>query len=112
MDLFDTYDENENINNGFEVEENNIVLRRVKRNRKKCITYIEGWNKSIEELKEHLQVLKRKYGCNGAVKKTTEEVEGVKKEKIVFQLSGDMVEFVSSYLLENGIKQSELNIIG
>ena len=107
MDLFDnlSFDnfatQQEQI---LDLAEKKITIRIDKRNAKKCISYIEGWDLTLDELKEHLKKMKTSYGCNGAVK----EVD----DKIIFQLSGDKRDEITKYLITQGIDKKNLYIIG
>lgn len=109
MDEFDSFNEFNNIEENNNLEEDKIVIRIDKRNARKCISYVEGWNLSLSELKEHLKTLKTKSGCNGSVKEKKNE-DGSKS--VVFQLSGDKRYVLENYLLEHGIKEENINIIG
>lgn len=107
MDDFDTFDDV--VNNTMEFTEHKIVIRVDKRNARKSITYLEGWNLDINELKIHLKNLKNKLGCNGSVKKKT--IDG--NEVIVFQLQGDKKMDLAKYLInEQNIKSQNISVIG
>jgi len=81
-----------------------ITIRIDKRNARKSITYIENWEIDFDELKKHLKELKTKHGCNGSVKKSDDEIK--------FQLSGDKRDEVVKYLVNQGISEKDINIIG
>lgn len=106
--MSDEFNNFENIFNNDEITFNDekIIIRIDKRNARKSISYIEGWNLEFNELKEHLKKLKIKLGCNGSVKnkKATNTV--------VFQLQGDKREELIEYLTNQGINRNNITIIG
>ncbi|ADO67096.1 putative SUI1/eIF-1 [Cafeteria roenbergensis virus] len=106
-DDFNTF-ENSFENDELILEEQHIIIRIDKRNARKSISYVEDWNLTIDELKNHLKKLKTKYGCNGSVK--TKNVNG--KNIIVFQLQGDKRTELINYLQDQGIEKTNLTIIG
>ena len=58
-------------------------------------TYISGLPFTFEELKEHLKTLKKKHGCNGAVKED---------EKLyVLHLQGDHIDDIIDYFKQHHI---------
>lgn len=57
-------------------------------------TYISGLTLEKEELKKHLQKLKKTHGCNGTLKKISEDGQDIE----VIQLQGDNIENVQNYL--------------
>ena len=99
-----TFDEQEEVI----FEETKIIIRIDKRNARKSISYVEGWNLELDELKKHLKTLKTKLGCNGAVK--NKKVNG--SDTIIFQLQGDKRNDLMEYLTSLGINQSSITIIG
>ena len=106
-------DEFDNFDNNFEDEEvvfetQKIVIRVDKRNARKSVSYVEGWNLDLVELKNHLKILKNKLGCNGSVK--MKKING--NDTIVFQLQGDKRKELIDYLGEQGVEQSNITIIG
>lgn len=108
MELFDNIDDFNNFgseqNDSLKISENKITIRVDKRNARKSISYIENWNLNITELKEHLKKMKQSYGCNGSVKMSGDE--------IVFQLSGDKRDEITKYLLNLGMSEENIVIIG
>ena len=106
MDDFDTFDEVEE--QSFDISERKLVIRVDKRNARKAITYIEEWDLDIEEMKQHLKKLKTTLGCNGSVKNKT--IDGNKV--VIFQLQGDKRVELMKYLIENGIKENNITVIG
>lgn len=106
-------DEFNNFENTFDdqevtFEEEKIIIRIDKRNARKSISYIEGWNLELDELKKHLKSLKTKLGCNGTVK--NKKVNG--NDTIIFQLQGDKRNELLEYLTKQGINESNITIIG
>jgi translation initiation factor 1 (eIF-1/SUI1) len=75
------------------ISEKEIVITKTNRGRKVNL-FISGWKIEIKYMKEHLKNLKRKFGCNGSVKK--EVIEG--SEEIVIHLKGDHVDKVQEYI--------------
>jgi len=107
MDLFDNLsfdDFAKEQEASLDLADKKITIRIDKRNARKCISYIEGWDLTLDELKEHLKKMKTSYGCNGTVK----EVD----DKIIFQLSGDKRDEITKYLITQGIDKKNLCIIG
>lgn len=102
-DFENTFDEQE-----ITFEDEKITIRIDKRNARKSISYVEGWNLDLKELKKHLKILKTKLGCNGVVK--NKKVNG--KETLVFQLQGDKRVELVEYLKNEGIEKSNITIIG
>lgn len=80
-----------------------LVIKVDKRNARKNITYLDGWNIDMGELKTHMKNLKKKYGCNGSVKK--------KDDKIIFQLQGDKSDELIEYLKNENINEDSIKVI-
>ena len=57
-------------------------------------TYVSGLTMEKDELKKHLRELKKIHGCNGTLKKITDENQDID----VIQLQGDNIENVQNYL--------------
>jgi translation initiation factor SUI1 len=107
MDLFDNLSFDNFANQqevSLDLADKKITIRIDKRNARKCISYIEGWDLTLDELKNHLKKMKTSYGCNGTVKEND--------DKIIFQLSGDKRDEITKYLISNGIEKKNINIIG
>jgi translation initiation factor 1 (eIF-1/SUI1) len=75
------------------ISEKEIVITKTNRGRKVNL-FISGWQIEIKDMKEHLKNLKRKFGCNGSIKK--ELIEGI--EETVIHLQGDHVNKVQEYI--------------
>lgn len=105
---FDTFEsDNENEIN-FDISNTKVVIRIDKRNARKSITYLEGWEVEFNILKEHLKILKTKLGCNGSVKRKLID----NSSRVVFQLQGDKRNELLSYLVENDVDENNIEIIG
>jgi len=85
---------------------NQLVIQTENRGRK-TNTFLAGWEISREQLKEHLQKLKRSHGCNGSIKKTT--ISGVECENVL-HLQGDQVDNLLTYLDSIGINTKDIEI--
>lgn len=83
----------------------NIIILS-ERNGRKCNTYVFGWDIEKSQLKDHLKNLKRKHGCNGSIKKHL--LNGLETECI--HLQGEWKDAVQTYLLNNGVSESEIEI--
>ena len=87
--------------NPFENEKNNnTVIKSInvelwlETNGRRKNTYISGLNLEKEELKKHLQILKKKHGCNGTLKVITEDEKNIE----VIHLQGDNIDNIQNYL--------------
>ncbi len=80
----------------------------VDQNGRKKNTYISGWEISDDELKGHLKIIKKKNGCNGTIKKLSNNIEEIK----VLQFQGDQTEFVKKYIIDQGINIKNIRIKG
>lgn len=58
-------------------------------------TYISGLPFTFEELKEHLKTLKKKHGCNGAVKEDD--------NLYVLHLQGDHIDDIIDYFKQHNV---------
>jgi translation initiation factor 1 (eIF-1/SUI1) len=74
-------------------------------NGKKKQTFIIGLVYPMEELKEHLRMLKKKVACNGSIKEDEE-----KTGEFVIQLQGNHVDIAYEYFKSKGI--SDISIRG
>jgi translation initiation factor 1 (eIF-1/SUI1) len=72
---------------------------------KKRNTFISGWECSIDELKNHLKILKRNHGCNGTIKNIENNIQ-------VVMLQGDHINNIISYMNNQGINTNDINIKG
>ena len=103
---------------------------------RKSDTYLQGWNISLDELKEHLKNIKRNKGCNGSIKtqdpdddnlKTSDNPKQVSdnskasdnskqvsdiKVQYILQLQGNHKFFLQTYLVEHGILSENIKIKG
>ena len=80
-----------------------LVIKVDKRNARKNITYLTGWELEIDDLKAHMKNIKKKYGCNGSVKK--------KVNKIIFLLQGDKSKELIEYLKTEHISDNNIKLI-
>lgn len=106
-DEFDNFDETFN-NEEVSFEEEKIIIRIDKRNARKSISYVEGWNLEIKELKTHLKTLKKKLGCNGTVQ--VKKINNI--DTIIFLLQGDKRYELINYLVKEGINENNITVIG
>jgi translation initiation factor 1 (eIF-1/SUI1) len=93
---------------------NNILLSDynieiwIERHGKKKNTFISGWEIPQDEIKKHIQYLKKKNGCNGTYKKITINSSEIN----VIVLQGDHIDFILNYLVSNNIDLSNIHIKG
>jgi translation initiation factor 1 (eIF-1/SUI1) len=87
--------------NPFEDEQDNNISNKLinvelwlEINGRRKNTYISGLTLEKDEQKKHLQKLKKIHGCNGTLKKISEEGKDIE----VIQLQGDNIENVQNYL--------------
>lgn len=85
-------------------------------NGKKKQTFISGLVYPMDELKEHLKILKKKVAGNGSIKENDENKKDTKKDneeseeieetqiEYIIQLQGSHVEIVHEYFKNLGIK--------
>lgn len=73
-------------------------------------TYVSGWNIPDDQLKEHLKTIKKKNGCNGTIKDVPNET-GSELLKVL-QLQGDHTDYITNYLILNGIEKDKIRIKG
>ncbi len=92
--------------NPFENEKNNnTVIKSInvelwlETNGRRKNTYISGLNLEKEELKKHLQILKKKHGCNGSLKEDL--IDGENKK--VLKLQGDHIDNIQNFLMSINI---------
>jgi translation initiation factor 1 (eIF-1/SUI1) len=79
-------------------------------NGRKKNTYISNWDIPIDQLKDHLKIIKKKNACNGSVKEIPNELQ-TKLIKIL-QFQGDHLDYVHQYLIQNKIDPSYIRIKG
>jgi len=99
------------IKNEFEEEllNNTIIDIWVEVNGRKKNTYIHGWELELNELKDHLRTIKKKKGCNGTIKKITNDEYCTVS---VLQLQGNHAEYVKTYIVNTGIDDDNIRIKG
>jgi translation initiation factor 1 (eIF-1/SUI1) len=73
-------------------------------------TYVSEWNLSLEQLKDHLKIIKKKNGCNGTIKEDPDDVSG--QIRYILQLQGDHIDFIHNYLKEQHIDPASIIIKG
>ena len=78
-------------------------------NGRKKNTYIHGWELPLNDLKDHLRTIKKKKGCNGTIKKITNDEYGTVS---VLQLQGNHAEYVKTYIVNTGIDDDNIRIKG
>ena len=107
--------------NPFDNEDNNATIQTpmkieiwVSKEKNKKTTYISGLTYDQTTMKEHLKNLKKKHGCNGAIKKekknsgddTDEEESENESDSVnnfVIQLQGDHIDNIYQYFTDLGI---------
>jgi len=57
-------------------------------------TYISGWNLEDNDLKEHIKIFKRSYGCNGTIKTNDNNIK-------VIMFQGDQIDNIILYFKKN-----------
>ena len=67
-------------------------------------TCIKGWNLDDDSLKAHLNVIKKKRGCNGSIKK--------ENSINIIKLHGNVSirDFIILYLKENGVNEENIKV--
>lgn len=126
MNPFEIDKNDELINiNPFEIERDDkvkindeIIEIWVENRGRKSDTYLQGWNISFDELKEHLKNIKRNKGCNGSIKtQDPDEISDNPKQsdikiQYILQLQGNHKYFLQTYLGEHGILSDNIKIKG
>lgn len=97
MDIFENYNADESL----KVDDITVKIIRFGR---KSVTHIIGWKLPIETLEEYTKFFKKVNGCNGTIKKVSEDYE--------IQFQGDQIEKVINFLLSKGINMENIKIIG
>jgi translation initiation factor 1 (eIF-1/SUI1) len=98
--------ESNTINN---INENNINIEIwTELCRRKTNTYILGWTLEENQLKDHIKFIKKKNGCNGAIKKML--INEIENTVILFQ--GNHIDFIKKYLIDQGIDIDNITIKG
>lgn len=75
---------------------------------RKTDTYVYGLPYNENELKDHLKIVKRKFGCNGSIKELLKDTGNIK----VFHIQGNHKTNIINYLLEIGLNKDQLIIKG
>ena len=87
------------------LKENKFVEIWIEERGRKVDTYISGLSiYTDEELKIHLQNMKKKQGCNGCIKELDKDDIKIK----VLQLQGNKKSFLNDYFSDLGIKNIKL----
>lgn len=115
------FDLGNNFNSFDNIEQNDQKITIwTKKVRKTINTYMHGWD--IEDLKDRHSTLKKKWGCNGSLKKNevfgrsydksgeVDETSGRNVKEMVFHLSKDCVDELVDYLIENGVNEEKIDI--
>ena len=76
-------------------KKNKVHIRKIQRNGKKCVTIVEGLENDLD-IKKITKALKKIYKCNGTV------VIDDKNQEII-QLSGDQINNVKDFLIQEEI---------
>ncbi|ULY68580.1 putative SUI1/eIF-1 [Chlorella virus XW01] len=76
-----------------------------RKNKRTINTYLVGWEP--DDLKDHHRTLKKKFNCNGSLKKGTDINNN---ENLILHLSCDCVNDLVKYLISNGIDKELINI--
>lgn len=92
LDTFNTH------SNSITFDDMNVTIV-IERRGRKTNTYIVGWKLEQTVIKEHLQKMKKKFGCNGSIKTITYDNEEVE----VLHLQGEHTPKILEYLKENGV---------
>jgi len=88
-------------NNNFNVDK--VHIRKTQRNRRQCITTVEGLENDLD-IKKITRALKKIFQCNGAIMKDDNNNE-------IIQLSGDQRERVKEFLVNEEINKEHDIII-
>jgi translation initiation factor 1 (eIF-1/SUI1) len=87
------------------INQNTIEIWTENRGRK-TDTYIYGLIYNIDELKHHLKVVKKKFGCNGSIKTIIKDSENVQ----VFHIQGNHKNNMINYLIDLDFSKEQLII--
>jgi translation initiation factor 1 (eIF-1/SUI1) len=101
------FEEIEDTNNFLLNNTSNIELW-VEERGKKADTYIHGLPFDDNTIKEHLKIIKKKFGCNGSIKTLIKDTGNIK----VFHVQGNHKFNLISYLLNIGIDKDSIIIKG
>ena len=101
---FDENIQNYNILNN-NIRDNNLIEIWLEQFGRKKNTYIAGWSLSDNELKEHIKIFKKSYGCNGTLKNNNDNIK-------VIMFQGDQINNILNYLKKQDIDISNINIKG
>ena len=113
---FDTFEDNNDDLNNFnnfnseldliqKEKENSTIFIWNKKNKRTINTYLVGWEPS--DLKDHHRTLKKKFNCNGSLKKGNDINNN---DNLILHLSCDCVDDLVKYLINNGIDKEMINI--
>jgi translation initiation factor 1 (eIF-1/SUI1) len=93
------------------VNESTLIKIWLEVNGRKKNTYVEGWNITELDLKEHIKIIKKKNGCNGTLKEICNDSNKSDITKII-QLQGDLIDYMKNYLINNNIDSSIIKVLG
>ena len=93
------------------VNESTLIKIWMEVNGRKKNTYVEGWNITDLDLKEHIKIIKKKNGCNGTLKEIRNDGNKSDITKVI-QLQGDLIDYMKNYLINNNIDSSIIKILG
>jgi translation initiation factor 1 (eIF-1/SUI1) len=75
-------------------------------------TYVKGWILPENELLAHIKTLKKKYGCNGTLKKHIVDSCGKIIVEQIVQFQGNQADNVYNYLLGYLVLGSQIQLLG
>lgn len=93
------------------VNESTLIKIWLEVNGRKKNTYVEGWNITELDLKEHIKIIKKKNGCNGTLKEICNDSNKSDITKVI-QLQGDLIDYMKNYLINNNIDSSIIKVLG
>jgi translation initiation factor 1 (eIF-1/SUI1) len=100
---------NDNFNSELELiknqKESSTIYIWNRKNKKTISTYLVGWEP--DNLKDHHRILKKKFNCNGSLKKGNDVNNN---ENLILHLSCDCVEELVNYLVKTGVPKDFINI--
>jgi translation initiation factor 1 (eIF-1/SUI1) len=108
---FNNFNDFNNFNNNPELDlfqkekENSTIFIWNRKNKRTINTYLVGWEPV--DIKDHHRTLKKKFNCNGSLKKGTDINNN---ESLILHLSCDCVDDLVKYLVNNGIEKEMINI--
>tara|TARA_B110000879_G_scaffold146499_1_gene190068 strand:- start:5885 stop:6349 length:465 start_codon:yes stop_codon:yes gene_type:complete len=125
-DIMDLFDINDNFTSSFDQlkeSEQHILIWTLKV-RRTINTYMTGWDIDINTLKGYHSQLKKRFACNGSLKKNkvfgrvydksgeVEKQSGKNVKEMVFHLSKNCVDELVEFLKEHDIEESNIEIKG